>query len=79
MSKYGVISGPYFPVFGLNTEIYFGPEITPYLDNFDAVIVIVLTICLGIGTYFGYKYMNPWYLKNDVARIKFGTRTRATI
>ena len=23
MSKYGVISGPYFPVFGLNTEIYF--------------------------------------------------------
>ena len=23
MSKYGVICGPYFPVFGLNTEIYF--------------------------------------------------------
>ena len=23
MSKYGVISGPYFPVFGLNAEIYF--------------------------------------------------------
>ena len=23
MSNYGVISGPYFPVFGLNTEIYF--------------------------------------------------------
>ena len=22
MSKYGAISGPYFPVFGLNTEIY---------------------------------------------------------
>ena len=22
MSKYGVSSGPYFPVFGLNTEIY---------------------------------------------------------
>ena len=22
MSKYGVISGPYFPVFGLNTEFY---------------------------------------------------------
>ena len=22
MSKYGVISGPHFPVFGLNTEIY---------------------------------------------------------
>ena len=26
---YGVISGPYFPVFG--------PEITPYLDNFHSV------------------------------------------
>ena len=22
MSKYGVFSGPYFPVFGLNTDIY---------------------------------------------------------
>ena len=34
--KYGVISGPYFPLFGLNTEKY-GPEITPYLDNFHKV------------------------------------------
>ena len=29
MSKYGVICGPYFPVFG--------SEITPYLDTFHAV------------------------------------------
>ena len=36
MSKYGVISGPHFPVFGLNTGKY-GPEITPYLDTFHAV------------------------------------------
>ena len=36
VSKYGVISGPYFPVFGLNTGKY-GPEITPYLDTFHAV------------------------------------------
>ena len=48
MSKYRVISGRYFPVFGLNTEIYFensvfspntgkyGPEITPHLDTFHA-------------------------------------------
>ena len=36
MSKYGVISGPYFPVFGLNTGKH-GPEITPYLDTFHAV------------------------------------------
>ena len=28
VSKYGIVSGPYFPVFGLNTGKY-GPEITP--------------------------------------------------
>ena len=33
---YGVISGPCFPVFRLNTGKY-GPEITPYLDTFHAV------------------------------------------
>ena len=44
-SKYGVFSGWYFPVFGLNKEIYevnsvinpngekYGPEKTPYLDT----------------------------------------------
>ena len=49
VSKYGVISRPYFPVLGLNTEIHknlsvfspntgkYGPEITPYLDTFHAV------------------------------------------
>ena len=35
-SKYGVISGPYFPVCEPNVGKY-GPEITPYLDNFHAV------------------------------------------
>ena len=35
MPKYGVISGPYFSVFGLNTGKY-EPEITPYLDTFHA-------------------------------------------
>ena len=37
VSKYAVISGPYFPVFGLNTKKY-EPEITPYLGTFHAVI-----------------------------------------
>ena len=32
LSKYGVISGPYFLVFSPNTGKY-GPEITPYLDT----------------------------------------------
>ena len=34
--KYRLISGPHFPIFGLNTGKY-GPEITPYLDTFYAV------------------------------------------
>ena len=50
MPKYGVISGAYFPVFGLNTEIYSvspnigkcGPEITPYLDTFHAVVFTIV-------------------------------------
>ena len=37
VSKYGVISGPYFPVFGPNTGKY-GPEITLHLDIFHAVV-----------------------------------------
>ena len=36
MSKYGVFSGPYFPVFSPNTGKY-GPEKTPHLDIFHAV------------------------------------------
>ena len=36
VSKYGVISGLYFPVFRLNTGIY-GPEIIPYLDSLYGV------------------------------------------
>ena len=36
--KYGVFSGPYFPVFGLNTGKY-GPEKSRYLDTFHAVFV----------------------------------------
>ena len=46
MSKYGVISGPYFPVFGLNIEKY-GPEITPYLGTFHAVIMVYNVQDLG--------------------------------
>ena len=39
VSKYQVFSGPYFPVFGLNTEKY-APEKFPYLDTFHAVIAL---------------------------------------
>ena len=37
MSKYGVFSGPCFPVFSPNTGKY-GPAKTPYLDTFHAVL-----------------------------------------
>ena len=51
VSKYGVISGPYLPVFGLNTEIY-GPEITLYLDNFHAAIICAVVACLACSFFF---------------------------
>ena len=38
-SKYGIFSGPHFPVFRLSTGKY-GPEKTPYLDSFHAVTTI---------------------------------------
>ena len=52
VSKYGVISGLYFPVFGLNTEIYrpntgkYGLEIAPYLDTFHAVSRFYMSISI---------------------------------
>ena len=36
VSKYGIVSGPYFPIFGLNTGKY-RPEITRYFDTFHTV------------------------------------------
>ena len=41
MSKYGVFSGPYYPVFGLNTGKY-GPGKTPSLDTFHAVVCVTI-------------------------------------
>ena len=52
MSKCGVFSGLYFSAFGMNTERWgvslvfspnagkYGPEKTPYLDTFHAVVVL---------------------------------------
>ena len=47
VSKYGVISGPYFPVFGLNIGKY-GHEKTPYLGTFHAVFVRPQWMMLGL-------------------------------
>ena len=41
---------------------------------------ILFTVNVGIGTYFAhYKYINHWYLKKDVTRVTFGTRTETAI
>ena len=48
MFKYGVISGSYFPVFSPNTGKY-GPEITPYLDTFHAVLEITNNLNIRNG------------------------------
>ena len=52
MSKYGVFSGPYFPVFGLNTGKY-GLEKTTYLDTFYAVFLaqLLLEIYVNIACF----------------------------
>ena len=54
VSKYGVISGPYFPVFGLNTGTY-GPEITPYLDSFQAEYLTITGTIKGTSQLKLYK------------------------
>ena len=68
MSKYRVISGPYFPVFSPNTGKY-GPEITPYLDTFHAVIPLkkgkeILKICSK------FTRENPWQSVRDQMFLK---------
>ena len=40
VSRYGVFSGPYFSVFGLNTRKY-GLEKTPNLNTFHAVLISI--------------------------------------
>ena len=39
------------------------------------LVLILSTINIGIGTYFVYFH---WYLKKDIIRVKFGTRTQTT-
>ena len=69
MSKYGVISGPLFPVFSPNTGKC-GPEITPYLDIFHTMIIsYIIDISVAVvSKQFKYKNTKYWYfhLKFDV-------------
>ena len=78
VSKYGVISGPYFLVFGLNTAIYgvfsantgkYGPEITPCLDTFHAVRLL---------TFFA-KNFPPGYAFADSSLKKSSPQSRRSV
>ena len=64
MFKYGVFSGPYFPIFGLNPGKY-GPEKTSYLDIFWALHCgeNVLFFCWKKSKDFGYLVENGFISK----------------
>ena len=55
MSKYGVISGPYFPVFSSNTGKY-EPELTAYLDTFHAVQDIQILVFLSFQVFLNVSH-----------------------
>ena len=59
MSNYGVFSGLYFLVFGLNAGKY-GPEKTIYLEDFHVVIKssVILFLKLNINNVI-YKSVHP--------------------
>ena len=54
VSKYGYFSGPYFPVFRLNTGNY-GPQKTPYLDTFHALNRKVIGLLMLGDTICGFE------------------------
>ena len=69
--KYGVISGPYFPVFGLNKGKY-RPEVTRYLHTFH----VVITSCYVSEKFQkGKKYNCP--LSCEIDSYSPGTMSRA--
>ena len=49
----------------------------PFSHAVIVLVVVVCTICAGIGAYF--VYCNWSLVKNNVLRIKFGTCTQTTI
>ena len=57
VSQYGVFSGPYFPIFG--------PEITPYLDTFHAVLY------LQSFQYFVSKFLQNCHWEEEVTEAPF--------
>ena len=80
VSKYRIFSGPYFPVFILNTGKY-GPEKTPYLNTFYAVKLKnqiakawnVWNLILGSLI----KYVRRIYQKNNISNTLIRTPARS--
>ena len=65
MSKYEIISGPYFPVLSPNTGKY-GPEVTPFLDTFhDAVIILDKSADNYALSIYGYNIIRVDHLLNQ--------------
>ena len=62
VSKYGIYSGPYFPIFKLNTGKC-GPEKTPYLETFHTVYIlyckVVWELCYITKSNLKPKFL-PW-------------------
>ena len=82
MFTYGVISGPYFPVFGLNTDIYgdlqdfriqseyrkYRPEITSCLDTFH---VVDIALFIPFPGDFTFLLQHDKIAKQDSKELKF--------
>ena len=73
--KYGVISGPYFPVFR--------PKITPYLDTFHAVIPLLKNLkrYSNLPGRNCFRITKAWrvVLDNKIATLKFDRRANNLI
>ena len=73
VSKYGVISGPYFPLFGLNTEIY---EVNLCIQSEYRKIRIRNNSVFGHLTAQGHKHLTKnttrnIYINNTIPRSTF--------
>ena len=73
VSKYGVISGPYFPLFGLNTEIY---EVNLCIQSEYRKIRIRNNTVFGHLTAQGHKHLTKnttrnIYINNTIPRSTF--------
>ena len=50
----------------------------PYA-TYVVLAVVAVAISIGTGSYFAHKYMNQWYLKKGLIRVRCGAHTQTTI